>query len=747
MKTITFLLLGLGNGAVFASLGVAIALTFRTSNVVNFGAGSMALFGAITFQSVRTKSSVFNPVAASTPIVIVIAALAAVTLVVQAARRGRPTLKHGMVILVVFAATLALALQPPFISLGTNLGPAAGLLVTVALSAFFGWVVYAVVFAKLLYTFPLPRVAAAIGLLLAMPALVINRMSGGTTLKAPPVFPHEVWHLGSVVVQGNGVWMAVTVVVIAVILTVMYEKSRFGLKTTATAETTVGATILGISPKFIGGVNWGIAGAVAGLFGALIVSLVPAQPGDFTLFVISALAAAMLGGMSSIGWIAIAGLAIGMLQSEVQYLVARYPSLPQQGFTDMVPLLLLVGVMLLRGKTLPERGALIRRSLPSARPPRHVAQWTVVLTGASLVLSLTLHGGYLVGLVATLIGTVLALSLVVLMGFVGQISLSQYMFAGVSAFLLSRLTIDWGIPFPIAPLIAALIAAGVGVIMAIPALRVRGVNLAILTLTAGVAVEDIYFSSPKYVGAGGSPTVHPPSLFGLQLGMGTPGHYPRAEFSVMMTIVVLVLVLAAVGIRRSSLGLQMLAVRANERAAAANGINVSRVKILAFTISSVIAGIGGVSMAYVNYGGFSSISFDALLSVTLVASVLIAGSTMISGSIVAGLGFAGGIVGVLVQKAVPTLPAWYGVFAGIGLMAAAVRLPEGIAGRFVEQGEQFARLVERVRARRSRPDAMPPRGTPSDARAGAGVGWDRLGWPAHPAESVTTGAALDEGAP
>lgn len=739
MKTITFLLLGLGNGAVFAALGVTIALAFRTSNVVNFGAGSMALFGAVTFQSLRTKASFFNPISMATPLLIALAVFAAVGFAVNAVKRGRLTPKYCAGVGAGFAALVALALQPPFINIGTNLGLAGALLVTIVISALFGWAVYAAVFAKLLYTFPLPRVAAAIGLLVVMPALVTNRMPGGATIEAPGVFPGSVWHLGELVIQSNHVWMAAAVVAIAIGLTILYNKSKFGLQTTATAETTVGATILGVSPKFVGGMNWVIAGAVAGLFGALIVSLVPTDPSDFTLFVIAALAAAMLGGMSSVWWIALSGLAIGMLQSEVQYLVDRYRFLPQQGFTDLVPLVLLVGVMLFRGKTLPERGALIRRSLPAARSPRHVTQWTVVMTVVALVLSLTLHGGYLVALVATLIGALLAFSLVVLLGFVGQISLAQYMFAGISAFLLSRLTIDWGVPFPFAPLIAALIAGAVGSIMAIPALRVRGVNLAILTLTAGVAVEDIYFSSPRYVGAGGSPTVKSPSLFGLQLGIGTHGHYPRVEFPIMVTLVVLVIGLLVVGLRRSSLGLQMLAVRANERAAAANGINVARVKILAFAVSSFIAGVAGACMAYFNYGGFSSISFDALLSVTLVASVLIAGSTTVSGAVIAGLGFAGGIIAVLIQKAVPTFPAWYEVFAGIGLMIAAVSLPEGIAGRFAEHGAWLSATFERLRARRTPPE---PRVSDDGTTVAVGVAV-AAGGAAEPPASVSTTPARE----
>ena len=431
------------------------------------------------------------------------------------------------------------------------------------------------------------------------------------------------------------------------------------------------------------------------------------SPDDFALFVVSGLAAAMIGGMSSLGWATVAGLAIGMLQSELQYLADRYAFLPQQGFTDLVPLVLLVVVMLVRSKALPERGSLIRRSLPTARPPRHVWQWTLVLTVVGVVLALTLQGNYLVALATSLIGMLLAFSLIVLTGFVGQISLAQYMFAGVSAFLLSRFTENWGIPFPIAPILSALAVCVPGLLLAIPAVRVRGVNLAILTLTVGLAVQDIYFTNASYIGGGGSPTVKPPSLFGFSLSIGTHGYYPRFEFPLMVMVVVIPIGLAVVGIRRSSLGLQMLAVRANERAAAANGINVARVKILAFMISSFIAGLAGSFLAYFNYGGFSAASFDIMISVTMVALVFISGISMVSGAVLAGISFAGGLWAVLLQNVVPSFTDWYAVFAGLSLLLTALTIPEGIAGQLANGGPLT--LWRAARARRQTAATAAPR--------------------------------------
>jgi ABC-type branched-subunit amino acid transport system permease subunit len=349
--------------------------------------------------------------------------------------------------------------------------------------------------------------------------------------------------------------------------------------------------------------------------------------------------------------------------------------------------------MLLRSKALPERGSLIRRALPAALPPRHVWQWTAALAGVCLILAFALHGGFLVALGTSLVGFLLALSLLVLTGYVGQVSLAQYMFAGVAAFLLSRLTQDWGVPFPLAPFAAAAAASLAGVVMAVPAVRVRGINLAVLTLSAGVAVEAVYFSNAAYVGGGGTPTVTDPALFGLQLGIGTPGQYPRAAFVLMMIVVAIPLALLVVGVRRSRIGLQMLAVRANERAAAANGINVVLVKVLAFGISAFLAGLAGAFAAYLNYGGFSAASFDALLSLGLVASVFVVGITSMSGAVLAALAFAGGLLPVILQQYVP-FQTWYGVFAGGALILSAVTVPDGISVHLAEQAAGLRQLTQ-----------------------------------------------------
>ena len=680
---ITFLLLGLGNGAVFAALGVSIAISYRTSNVVNFGAASMAVFGGVIYATLRTQGGIYNPTHAALLFALIVLAFGVLATITRWKRKGIPSPFRVIATVVIMVGLLLLSQQPVVIHIGSNFGAAAALIVSVAICAAGGVVLYAAVFRRLVDAVPLIRVVASLGLLGLAAPLVINDnvLNGNDTINVGALFPAATWHWGRIVIQEQQLLLCAVIVAVVVVLTLLYRKTRFGLQTTTAAETITGATVLGISPNLVSGLNWAIGGAVAGLFGALIVTVSTLAPSDFSLFVVEGISAAMIGGMTSLAWTAVAGLGIGMLESYVLYLSSRYSFLPQQGLPDLVPLVILIVVMLVRNKPLPERGSLIRKALPAARPPKHVWQWTLILTASTVILALTLTGNYLIALITTLIGAFLAFSVVLLTGYVGQISLATYMFAGVAAFFMSRLTVEWGVPFPLAPIIAAGAAALVGAVIAIPAVRVRGINLAILTLALALTVDDMYFSNPKWVGAAGSPTEASPNVFGLHLGIALHKSYPRPDFALTVLVFVIPTVLLVVGIRRSSLGLQMLAVRANERAAAANGVNVFRVKLVGFGLAAFIAGLGGAFLGYMNYAGISESSFDVLgFMIPLLAIVMISGVSSVSGGVLAAIGIAGGLSAFLLQDLFNAV-VWIPVVSSVGLMFAAVTIPEGIAGQ------------------------------------------------------------------
>jgi branched-chain amino acid transport system permease protein len=283
---------------------------------------------------------------------------------------------------------------------------------------------------------------------------------------------------------------------------------------------------------------------------------------------------------------------------------------------------------------------------------------------------------------------------VVLVGFAGQVSLAQMAFAGVAGFTLSRLAERWGVPFPLAPLLAALIAMVFGVLVGLPALRVRGANLAIVTFAGGVAIAEFVFKNPELTGdaSTGGAKVPNPTLGGWDLGLVRGTNASRPIFAVMLVVVAAVLAAMVGNLRRSATGRRILASRSNERAASAAGVNVGVAKVQAYAVSSFIAGVAGCLVAY-RFGSVSDTSFGVIASLTTLAFAYLGGITSLSGAVVAGLMASSGVVFFGMSKLSSHSSKWEAFISGVLLIVAAVVNPSGISG-----GVRGA--VERARARR-----------------------------------------------
>jgi branched-chain amino acid transport system permease protein len=169
--------------------------------------------------------------------------------------------------------------------------------------------------------------------------------------------------------------------------------------------------------------------------------------------------------------------------------------------------------------------------------------------------------------------------------------------------------------------------------------------------------------------------------------------------------VIVALCLLIASVRRSSLGMQMLAVRSNERAAAAAGVNVTAVKLTAFGLSALIAGTAGVMYSY-NFGGVNAARFGALAALGLLAFAYVGGITMISGAIFAGLISTSGLVPYALDKWLGISGNWALLFAGVALIVTLIMNPEGVAGANYKKAHQR-------RARRARAATAVPETTPS----------------------------------
>lgn len=623
-----------------AALGIGLVLTSTASGVVNFAHAALGMYVAFAFYELRESGELVLPV---------------LGLPARVAIVERPTVLTAMVACVSLAAGLGAA-------------------------------IYWLVFRPLRRAPALARVVASLGLLLYFIALVDLRFGarGATALVIRPVLPTTLVEVMGASVPRDRLLLLGLVALLTLGLGLAYRSTRFGLATRAVAEHEEGAVALGLSPDTYGVVNWVLASALAGLALILAAPIVRLDPAGTSLLVVPAVAAALVGRFRSFPVVAAAGIAIGMAQSEILNVQADHEWLPEIGLQQGVPFLVVVLTLLLGREQLPGRGRLPTKALPASPEPTRFAATVVVAGGLAVLGLLTLDGDWRLGITVSAIASLLALSVVVVTGFVGQISLAPYAFAGVAAFAMVRASESLGLGFPLAPLLGAVVATVAGVIVAIPAIRVRGLDLAIATLAAAVAIEELAFRWSWFTGGAAGLRVEPPAVAGIDLGIAAAGRaYPRTAFGVLCVTLLVLAALGVTGLRRGATGRAWLAVRADERAAAAAGVDVVRAKLSAFAVSAFLAGLGGTLLAYQRQI-LSPSSFVVMASLTLLALTYLCGIASPAGALMAGALTTGGVLTVLLERMSEGSSRYQLATAGVLLVVAAVRLPDGIlgAGRF-----------------------------------------------------------------
>ena len=195
-----------------------------------------------------------------------------------------------------------------------------------------------------------------------------------------------------------------------------------------------------------------------------------------------------------------------------------------------------------------------------------------------------------------------------------------------------------------------------------------------VTLSGAVALEEFVFRNPSITGLFGNP-ISDPSLFGINLGVREGRNFARLEFGILVLIVVTVCSVVVGNLARSATGRRFLAVRSNERAGASVGISVAKTKLLAFGISSFLAGVGGAFIGY-SRGQLSAESFAVLIGLSFLALAYLCGITSVAGAIIAGI-FAPLGIGYVVADRAASLGRWYQFLAGVGLVLTAIFFPEG----------------------------------------------------------------------
>ena len=625
-----FFVLGLSVGAVYAALALGIVVTYQGTGVINFAAAAMATVPLFVYDD----------------------------------------LKHGKL-------TLPLPWVPSF-EWGT--APTwLAILVALAVAAVLGVVVQVAISRPLRNAPVLAKVVAAVGVMLTLQSAAALKY--GTEGRGREVIlPTGTWRLAGVNLAIDRLWLLGIVVVLGSAMAVWFRRSRAGLAIQAAAENERAASFARLSPNRLGMITWVLATVFITfvmIVGGPVTGVI--TPTNLTLLVVPALAAALIGRLQSLWGALVGALALGVLQSELQFLSQTkswWPEWAKQGLQDAFPFVVIVITLYVLGRSIPMRGDDTRSSLPPVILPRNRPAVLVVLAAGALASLLITSGSYRFGVITSLAMALVALSLVVLTGMVGQISLAQAAFAGVAALLLSK--IGTGIPFPLSMIVAALGATVAGVVVGLPALRIRGAQLAVVTLAAALTLEKFIFANPKILSSTAD-LIPAPTIFGVDLSVREGRNVARLEFGIFVLVIVFAMFVLVGNVMRGGSGRKMLAVRSNERAAASIGISVAGVKLSAFAIGSFLAGLGGALIGY-SRGQLSSGSFSVFVGLGLLATAYLGGITSSSGAVWAGVLALLGINYVILDRLLD-FGEYYSVVSGVGLILTVLVNPVGIAGK------------------------------------------------------------------
>lgn len=673
-------------------MATGLVVAFKGSGVINFSHGAVAMYAAFTYNYLRLDGTIRLPWVDILP-------------------------THQVNI-------------PVEISLASG-GPVdkwVAAVIALLLSVLIGAGMHYLVFKPLRNAAPLGKVIGAVGIMLYLQGIALVNFGAENPQPEPVLFPSTLFtnFLGfGKPLPGESLALTFVAILVGAALWFNYKYTRFGLATRAAAGNEKGAVLLGYSPERLALSNWIIAAVTAGLSGVLVGSVTGAlSVVKFTTLIVPALGAALIGSLSSVPIAIAGGIGIGMLQTvTATWMTGQswFPEWLQSGATDAIPLIIIVLVLFLRGKSLPVRGNIEEKRLPLSPYPKRIGWYVAIFVPLGVLLAFGLPGDFIfAGLsgkwsfafTTSLIGAMLMLSYVLLAGYVGQISMVQLSIAGVSAFFMARMTANGtptpedpfavsgpGFPWPIAAILGILVAIAVGVILGIPALRIRGVQLAVVTIAAAVALQTLYFDNAKLTSlmAGSNAAVPSPTFFGLDIGStGPTGLTDSPKFAAFCVIVLAIMCTMVANLRRGSTGRRFLAVRANERAAASAGVDVPRTKLLAFGLASALAGMAGVMTAF-QQQQISSANWVYFAGLVTLAFAYLGGITSVSGAVVGGVLTGSGIAAVFGAHQSQGLHAYTPVLGGVGMILTAILHPSGQSMLYQPIFQYFGKWLLRAR--------------------------------------------------
>ena len=527
---------------------------------------------------------------------------------------------------------------------------------------------------------------------------------GGVGIQQFPTLLDRQLQLGGLLLRGEHFTVLAVVPAVVVMLGVFLTRTPWGIAIRASAENPEAAELAAISPKRVSTMVWVLAGTLAALTVILINPVRGTLVGTPTEalgpgLLVRALAAALVGRLVSLPRALVGGIAVGVLEALL------FANVDNTGFADAALLVIVLAALLIGRPDLAsgEGTGFTRIPRPTAMPAVLATTW-LGRHGRHLALGLSLGAAALLPVLfgrpdqvflfsRMLVYGIAAISLTLLVGWAGQLSLGHFAFVGLGSMVVGALVLR-GMGFWSAAAFAVVAGMFAGVLVGAPALRLRGLFLSVTTLAFAGAASGWLFSLPALRGPGSAVTVPRPTLLGIDTAPQRVWYYVCLAALVAVSAMV-------VHLRRTGMGRSIIAVRENEQRSASLTISPAFIKLVAFGLSAAVAALAGALLAGLRVQ-FSPDAFGPRLSLDLVAIVIIGGVGRVPGALLGTLWVVG-------------LPAFLGdsleislLTSGAGLLALVMYLPGGLlAAWYRVRGAALDALAGRVTRRTTAVEATP----------------------------------------
>lgn len=524
------------------------------------------------------------------------------------------------------------------------------------------------------------QIVASLGIIVFLQNLAI-RLFGADTKLTESIFPAGTVRVSDIRVGYDQIGAVLVTIACATALTLVLRGTAFGLKMRAVVDNAPLAELAGTSSVAVSRASWVVGVAFAGLGGIMLAPFVGLNVNTLTLLVIAAYAAAMFGRLESLLLTFVGGLTLGFGENLITFYAP--PGGILVGLRGSLTFLLLFALLIVHQRRLPrerkpERIDWRRFELP-ARASRAVA---ASLTAVLVLLPAVLHEDDVFNVTAAVVSAVILLSLVVLTGFSGQISLCQASFVGIGAYTAGHLGGDGG-GLWWAMVVAAAIAAPVGAIVGLPSLRLSGLFLALATMAFALLMDNLIFPIKEIGGVGGM-AVPSPTLAGIDVSSPRRFYYVCVAFLLGFSYLTVML-------RRGRLGRRLQALRDSPEALRTLGVNLAVTRLAVFALSAAMAAAGGVL-----FGSYrsqvTSGDFNLFASIGYLVSAVVGGVSSVGGAMLGGLSVSLPQILQRTQGGSSSFSKFYPLAIGL-IVVFLARYPNGVISFITERVRRWSTLL------------------------------------------------------